>query len=90
VEPGSDLKRGAKVFAENCAVCHRDNATGNREMGAPNLTDPIWLYGSSKSTIVETITNGRAGVMPAWHTRLDDTTIKSLAVYVHAFGGGEK
>ena len=59
-------------------------------MGAPNLTDAIWLYGSDKAAIVDGLWNGRAGVMPAWATRLDDSTIKSLTVYVHTLGGGEK
>ena len=71
-------------------VCHGEDAKGNRELGAPNLTDGIWLYGSAKATIVEGLTNGRGGVMPAWGGRLDASTIKALAVYVHTFGGGEK
>jgi cytochrome c oxidase cbb3-type subunit 3 len=86
----ADVERGKKVFADNCTPCHGENAKGNRELGAPNLTDKIWLYGSAKETIVEGLTNGRGGVMPAWAGRLDPTTIKALAVYVHTFGGGEK
>ena len=81
---------GKKIFADTCVPCHGDDAKGNRELGAPNLTDQIWLYGSGQATIVEGLTNGRAGVMPAWAGRLDPTTIKALAVYVHTFGGGEK
>jgi cytochrome c oxidase cbb3-type subunit 3 len=88
-EPGADLTKGAKIFADNCAVCHGPQGKGNREVGAPNLTDNIWLYASDKKTIVEGITNGRGGVMPAWGGKLDDATIKALAVYVHTFGGGE-
>jgi cytochrome c oxidase cbb3-type subunit 3 len=87
--PGYDAKAGAKIFAENCAACHGDNAKGNPEVGAPNLTDKIWLYGSDEATLIETITNGRAGVMPAWEGRLDPTTIKAMAVYVHSLGGGK-
>ena len=60
-----------------------------QELGAPNLTDNIWLYGGSIETVMETITNGRGGVMPAWTGRLDEATIKSLAVYVHSLGGGQ-
>ena len=60
-----------------------------QELGAPNLTDKIWLYGSDEATLVETITNGRAGVMPAWVGRLDPSTIKALTVYVHSLGGGK-
>ncbi|CCD92197.1 cytochrome-c oxidase fixP chain [Bradyrhizobium sp. ORS 375] len=86
---GYDAKAGAKIFAENCVACHGDNAKGNPEVGAPNLTDKIWLYGSDEATLIETITNGRGGVMPAWEGRLDPTTIKAMAVYVHSLGGGK-
>ena len=88
-EPGFDAATGKKIFAENCAACHGNDAKGNQEMGAPNLTDQIWLYGSDQATIVETIANGRAGVMPAWTGRLDPVTIKVLTVYVHSLGGGK-
>ena len=63
---------------------------GNKELGAPNLTDGIWLFGSDEATIIEVITNSRGGVMPAWAGRLDPVTIKALAYYVHSLGGGEK
>jgi cytochrome c oxidase cbb3-type subunit III len=87
--PAYDAAEGAKIFAQNCAACHGDNGKGNPEVGAPNLTDKIWLYGSDEAAIVETITNGRAGVMPAWEGRLDPSTIKAMAVYVHSLGGGK-
>lgn len=87
--PGYDAAAGAKIFADNCTACHGNNAKGNLELGAPNLTDKIWLYGSDEATLIETITNGRAGVMPAWVGRLDPTTIKALTVYVHSLGGGK-
>jgi cytochrome c oxidase cbb3-type subunit 3 len=85
---GYDATAGKKIFAENCSSCHGDAGTGNQELGAPNLTDKIWLYGADEETIIETITNGRAGVMPAWVDRLDPTTVKALTVYVHSLGGG--
>jgi cytochrome c oxidase cbb3-type subunit III len=87
--PGYDAAAGKKIFAENCVACHGEDARGNPELGAPNLTDSIWLYGSDEATIIEIITNGRAGVMPAWEGRLDPTTIKAMAVYVHSLGGGK-
>ncbi len=90
IEAKADLGAGKKIFADNCAVCHGDAGTGRRETGAPNLTDPIWLYGADKASIVESVWNGRGGLMPAWASRLDEVTIKALAVYVHSFGGGEK
>ena len=88
--PGVDLERGKKVFAANCAVCHGPVGTGNRSVGSKNLTDHIWLYGPDTATIFNGIWNGHGGVMPAWGGKLDDVTIKALAVYVHTFGGGEK
>lgn len=87
--PGADLARGAKIFADNCSPCHGPEGKGNRDVGAPNLTDNIWLYAPDKKTIMEGIWNGRGGVMPAWGAKLDDVTIKALAVYVHTLGGGE-
>jgi cytochrome c oxidase cbb3-type subunit III len=89
-EKGADLVLGKKVFVDNCALCHGPEGKGNRELGAPNLTDKIWLYSPAKETIMEGIRNGRGGVMPAWEGRLNDPTIKALTVYVYSFGGGEK
>src|SRR6516225_1276978 len=86
---GADLPRGAKIFADNCAVCHGPDGKGNRALGAPNLTDQIWLYSSDRETIIDGIWNGHGGVMPAWGAKLDPVTIKALTIYVHTFGGGE-
>jgi cytochrome c oxidase cbb3-type subunit 3 len=89
IDKDVDLASGQKIFADNCAACHGDKGEGNQEMGAPKLNDKIWLYGSDKSVIMERITLGGGGIMPAWGTRLDAPTIKSLAVYVHTLGGGQ-
>jgi cytochrome c oxidase cbb3-type subunit III len=86
---GADLARGGKIFAANCAACHGSDGKGNRALGAPNLTDQIWLYGSDTAAIIDGIWNGHGGVMPAWGGKLDPVTIKALTVYVHTFGGGE-
>lgn len=80
---------GAKLFADNCASCHGNNGEGNRELGAPRLNDAIWLYGGDKATVIETITNARAGVMPSWEHRLSDDTLRQLSIYVHSLGGGQ-
>jgi cytochrome c oxidase cbb3-type subunit 3 len=89
-EPANaSAKRGAALFAANCAACHGADAKGNRTLGAPNLTDAIWLYGGDRDTLTQTVTNARYGIMPAWGTRLDPVTIKMLAAYVHSLGGGE-
>ncbi len=82
-------KEGEVIFAEQCSACHGEKAEGLPEMGAPRLTDSIWLYGGDREDILYTLNNGRAGVMPPWYTRLDDVTIKQLAVYVHSLGGGQ-
>jgi len=89
-DPKADIAAGKKNFLDNCAVCHGEAGKGQRELGAPNLSDAIWLYGADKASVVNGIWNGRGGVMPAWAGRLDDATIKALAVYVHSLGGGEK
>jgi cytochrome c oxidase cbb3-type subunit 3 len=81
--------RGSALFAANCAVCHGPTGAGNRTVGAPNLTDAIWLYGGSAANITQSVTVARAGVMPAWQQRLDPVTIRMLALYVHSLGGGE-
>ena len=80
---------GAVVFDENCSACHAVDGTGDREQGAPNLADAIWLYGGDVATLTETVTNSRFGVMPPWGTRLSQSDVKAVAAYVHQLGGGE-
>ncbi len=87
--PGADVAPGKKLFAENCAACHGDNGEGKRDVGAPRLASKVHLNASTRDAVVAQISNPRMGVMPAWNTRLNEATIKSLALYVHAFGGGE-
>jgi len=89
VEKGADLAKGGEIYAANCAACHGEQGEGNQDLGAPKLNDKVWLYGSDKAVISERIQLGGGGVMPAWSTRLDAPTIKSLAVYVHSLGGGQ-
>ncbi|MDT8343961.1 MAG: cytochrome-c oxidase, cbb3-type subunit III [Thermohalobaculum sp.] len=86
---GTSTEQGAALFAENCAVCHGEDGKGQHALGAPNLTDAIWLYGSDRDRVIESITYSRGGVMPAWSTRLSDTQIKQVALYVHSLGGGQ-
>lgn len=80
---------GAVLFEENCSGCHGAKGMGNQELGAPNLTDAIWLYGGDREAITETIVNARFGVMPAWGLRLSEEDIKAVSLYVHQLGGGE-
>lgn len=80
---------GKQVYADNCAACHGDNAEGNHELGAPNLTDAIWFYGASEAEIAAQVRAPKHGVMPAWQARLGDAVVKELAVYVYSLGGGQ-
>ncbi|MGD9512365.1 MAG: cytochrome-c oxidase, cbb3-type subunit III [Geminicoccaceae bacterium] len=82
-------QRGSELFAENCAVCHGDTGQGMQELGAPNLTDDIWLYGGSQEAITAQIADPKQGVMPAWDGRLSETAVKMATVYVHSLGGGQ-
>jgi len=86
---GVDVAPGKKLFADNCAPCHGDAGQGNRAVGAPRLASRIHLHGDDRAAVVAQITNPKMGVMPNWNTRLDEATIKSVALYVHSLGGGE-
>lgn len=85
----SAVQRGAPIFAEQCAACHEKTGKGNQEFGAPNLTDPIWLYGGDRAALQATIHGSRRGVMPGWKDRLTPEAIKKLTVFVHSLGGGQ-
>jgi cytochrome c oxidase cbb3-type subunit 3 len=97
--PGVDATAaaaGKQVFADNCAACHGENAKGSRandmpDVGAPDLTDPIWLYGSDLKTIEHNITVGPFGVMPAWgmNANFDKAKLNAVSLYVYQLGGGE-
>jgi len=78
------VSAGQKVFAQNCAVCHGPDGKGQTIMGAPNLTDNIWLYGGSPGVIKQTVTNGRSGKMPAHKEFLGEDKVHLLAAYVYS------
>ncbi|MCC7017508.1 MAG: cytochrome-c oxidase, cbb3-type subunit III [Rhodospirillales bacterium] len=80
---------GVKIFAEQCGACHGDDGKGNKDLGAPNLADGIWLYGGASQTVAAQIAAPRHGVMPAWDGRLDPVALKMVAAYIHALGGGK-
>ena len=86
---GDLVQLGAQIYSENCAVCHADNATGDASIGAPNLADAIWLYGSDRQSIATSVREARFGVMPAWGQRLSDEDVRAVTLYVHGLGGGE-
>ncbi len=79
---------GAKIYQEQCVACHGAEGKGNQELGAPNLADGLWLYGGDRDSVYRSIFYARNGSMPAWSGRLDEATMKMLAIYVHALGGG--
>jgi cytochrome c oxidase cbb3-type subunit 3 len=82
------VARAQQLYADNCAACHTPTGVGDRTLGAPNLTDREWLYGSDRDSIRGQIHNGRNGVMPSWEGRFSPAVIKALAVYVHVNAGG--
>ncbi|MGA8052148.1 MAG: cytochrome-c oxidase, cbb3-type subunit III [Burkholderiales bacterium] len=77
-------ERGKALFAQNCVACHGPEGKGNPALGAPNLTDKTWLYGSGEPTIIETITKGRTNQMPTFKDRLSSARIHLLAAYVYS------
>ena len=80
----SDIEQGQKIFAANCVVCHGPDAKGITAMGAPNLTDNVWLYGSSFGQIQQTLRHGRNGRMPAQEAILGHDKVHLLAAYVYS------
>lgn len=101
-------QRGDRLFhgEAGCNACHGDKGNGSIKgsvngdpvppMGAPNLTDAIWLYGGDTKTVYESIAKGRSGVMPAWSNeaksvgkKLDPLALKQVTIYVHSLGGGQ-
>ncbi|HWH48412.1 MAG TPA: cytochrome-c oxidase, cbb3-type subunit III [Burkholderiales bacterium] len=74
--------RGKALFVANCVACHGADGKGNPALGAPNLTDRVWLYGGGETTVSETISAGRNNKMPAWGEFLDDAKTHLLAAYI--------
>lgn len=73
---------GRPKFEENCAACHMPDGTGMQAMGAPNLTDKVWLYGGSEAAIIESIAKGRNGVMPGMAQTLGTTSNKDAKLHL--------
>ena len=74
---------GKKHFATYCAACHTADGTGNPALGAPNLTNGVWLYGGTREQIAHTLRAGRNGVMPAFKDTLSEDKIHILTAYVY-------
>lgn len=78
------IKRGSEMFQTACAACHGKDAKGSQAAGAPDLTDNVWLYGSTPARIEQTIKHGRAGVMPAQQSKLGEEKVHLLAAYIYS------
>ena len=76
-------QRGAELFQQNCVACHGAEAKGTPAMGAPDLSDDAWLYGSSETTIMETVTKGRMNRMPGFGEFLGEAKVHLLTAYVY-------
>ena len=81
VDP-ANVEAGKAIFAANCVSCHGENAKGNAELGAPDLTDKFWIYGGNLDTIDTTVWGGRQGHMPTWEGRLSELDRKILTLYL--------
>lgn len=78
------VAQGEAIFKQNCTICHGENGKGMESVGAPNLTDNIWLYGGEREVVRNTLRHGRAGVMPEWETKLGNERIMLLAAYIYS------
>jgi cytochrome c oxidase cbb3-type subunit 3 len=77
---------GEARYQQVCAACHGLDGKGMAAVGAPNLTDDVWLYGGDAGAIRQTIVNGRTGQMPGWQDKLGEQRVKLLAAYVTRLG----
>ncbi|WP_305419966.1 cytochrome-c oxidase, cbb3-type subunit III [Photobacterium leiognathi] len=89
-EPAINLELGKTVFDANCTACHGSDAKGNQALGAPNLTDNIWLHDGSIEGINATVTYGLNNVMPAFENQLTDDEIQALGAYIRHQGNEQQ
>ena len=81
--------QGKQMFDKNCVVCHGADGKGNQALGAPNLTDNIWLYGGTQKQIFQSIAAGRNGIMPAHKEFLGEAKVHLLATYIYGLSVDE-
>ncbi len=82
--------KGKQIFEKNCVICHGVDGKGNKQLGAPNLRDDIWLYGGSQKRIMESISKGRNGIMPPHLGFLGEAKVHILAAYIYSISQSEK
>lgn len=87
---GIDIAAGQQIYQTNCVVCHGAEGKGMQAMGAPNLTDKVWLYGSSFAQVQQTLRYGRNGQMPAQKDFLGNDKVHLLAAYVYSLSQNNK
>ena len=77
-----EVENGRSLYGQFCVACHGAAGEGKVLLGAPNLTDSVWMYGGALDDIEQTIAFGRHGHMPAFNDRLDDTQIRMLLAWL--------
>ena len=87
--PADWVAAGKVRFEALCVACHGVDGQGNQALGAPDLTDDVWLYGRDFNRMTQTIRDGRNGYMPAWRERLGEDRARAIAAWVYAAGQRE-
>jgi cytochrome c oxidase cbb3-type subunit 3 len=87
--PADWVAAGKTRFETVCVACHGPDGRGNHDIGAPDLTDDVWLYGRDFTRMTETVRQGRNGFMPAWRERLGEDRCRAVAAWVYAEGQRE-
>lgn len=88
--PAEKIAAGKAVFAANCVTCHGDDAKGKADLGGPDLTDRVWIYGGDAVSVATTVWGGRQGQMPSWEGRLSPLDRKILALYLLDLRRGQR
>jgi len=87
--PPDWVAAGKPRFESVCVACHGVDGRGNQAIGAPDLTDDVWLYGRDFASMADTVRNGRNGIMPAWRERIGEDRARAVAAWVYAGGQRE-
>ena len=90
IAPPDQVAAGKVHFDALCSACHGADGRGMPALGAPNLFDNAWLYGGNIESVVESVRNGRTGVMPAWRGRLTMDEARLITAWIMAQGGATK